>query len=75
MECGAGVFRTPETDGIHVAGSAAGIWETNACFESGAVVAAKVIAALGGEATTASISRRWLVQPDQAGLSNQGAES
>ncbi len=45
-------FITPETDEpIHVAGSAAGIWETDACFKSGDVTAAKVVAALGGKAS------------------------
>ena len=44
-------FVAPPTDEpIHVAGSAAGIWDTDACFESGLSVGAKVVKALGGKA-------------------------
>jgi len=35
---------------IHIAGSAAGIWNTDACFDSGQSVAARVVKALGGKA-------------------------
>ena len=44
-------FVAPPTDEpIHVAGSAAGIWDTDACFDSGVSVGAKVVKALGGKA-------------------------
>ncbi len=35
---------------LHVAGSAAGIWNTDACFDSGISVGAQVVKALGGKA-------------------------
>jgi heterotetrameric sarcosine oxidase alpha subunit len=42
-------FVAPETDEpVHVAGSAAAIWNTDDCLNSGAAVAATVIKALGG---------------------------
>ena len=48
-------FIAPATDEpIHVAGSAAGIWNTDACFESGIAVASQVIAAMGGNVTISS---------------------
>ena len=40
---------------IHVAGSAAGIWNTDACFDSGQAVGAKVVKALGGKARARSM--------------------
>jgi sarcosine oxidase subunit alpha len=44
-------FVAPDSDEpIHVAGSAAGIWNTAACFDSGVSVGAKVVKALGGTA-------------------------
>ena len=44
-------FVAPEIDEpIHVAGSAAGIWDTGACFDSGASAGATVVKALGGKA-------------------------
>jgi heterotetrameric sarcosine oxidase alpha subunit len=43
-------FVAPPTDEpIHVAGSAAGIWDTDACFDSGVAVGASVVKALGGK--------------------------
>ncbi|MEM7208716.1 MAG: sarcosine oxidase subunit alpha family protein [Pseudomonadota bacterium] len=44
-------FVAPKTDEpLHVAGSAAAIWSTQACVESGQSVAATVINAMGGKA-------------------------
>ena len=44
-------FVAPDSDeSIYVAGSAAGIWNTAACFDSGVSVGAKVVKALGGTA-------------------------
>jgi len=44
-------FVVPPTDEpVHVVGSAAGIWNTDACFDSGQSVGARVIKALGGKA-------------------------
>ena len=44
-------FVVPETDEpIQVAGSAAGIWNTDACFDSGAAAGARAVKALGGKA-------------------------
>ena len=43
-------FVAPPTDEpIHVAGSAAGIWDNDACFDSGVAVGASVVKALGGK--------------------------
>jgi len=43
-------FIAPPTDEpIHVAGSAAGIWNTDACFDSGQAIGARVVKALGGK--------------------------
>ena len=44
-------FVAPASDEpIHVAGSAAGIWNTEACYDSGQSVGARVVKALGGKA-------------------------
>ena len=44
-------FVAPDSDeSIHVVGSAAGIWNTSACLDSGSSVGAKVVKALGGTA-------------------------
>jgi len=44
-------FVAPDSaEPLHVAGSAAGIWNTPACFDSGVSVGAKVVKALGGTA-------------------------
>ena len=57
-------FVAPPTDEpIHVAGSAAGIWETSACFDSGQSVGAKVVKALGGSA-------RAKAMPEAGGWAN-----
>jgi sarcosine oxidase subunit alpha len=40
---------------IQVAGSAAGIWNTDACFDSGAAVGAQAVKALGGKARAKSM--------------------
>jgi sarcosine oxidase subunit alpha len=40
----------PTKEPVHVVGSAAGIWNTDACFDSGQSVGARVIKALGGKA-------------------------
>jgi sarcosine oxidase subunit alpha len=40
----------PAEEPVHVAGSAAGIWNTDACFDSGVSVGASVVKALGGKA-------------------------
>ncbi|MCP4335112.1 MAG: sarcosine oxidase subunit alpha family protein [Gammaproteobacteria bacterium] len=39
----------PADEPLHVAGSAAGIWNTDACFDSGQSVGARVVKALGGK--------------------------
>jgi len=48
-------FVAPDFDEpIHLAGSAAGIWNTDACFDSGESVGAKVVEALGGSVRAAA---------------------
>ena len=49
-------FVTPEIgEPIQVAGSAAGIWNTDACFDSGAAAGVQAVKALGGKARAKSM--------------------